>query len=84
MSVNTAQKKSHLKRQSTKMAERVELELLVAGTEFADLERAVYKGTKNNTKAPKEKHVQRIIQTVMSERVSGTVFSRPYKHARIC
>jgi hypothetical protein len=35
----------------------VELELTVAGTEYAPLERAVFKGTKNNTKVPKEKHV---------------------------
>jgi hypothetical protein len=35
--------KGQLKRQSSKFAERLELELLVAGTEFSDLERTVFK-----------------------------------------
>jgi hypothetical protein len=47
----------HLKRRAAVLAERVELELSVAGTEYAPLERAIFKATKNNTKIPKEKHV---------------------------
>jgi hypothetical protein len=47
----------HFKRRAAVIAERVELELTVAGTEYAPLERAVFKSTKNNTKTPKEKHV---------------------------
>ena len=47
----------HLKRRAAVLAERVELELSVAGTEYAPLERAIFKATKNNTKVPKEKHV---------------------------
>ncbi len=47
----------HFKRRAAVIAERVELELTVAGTEYAPLERAVFKSTKNNTKVPKEKHV---------------------------
>ena len=38
--------KGQLKRQSSKFAERLELELLVAGTEFSDLERTVFKVTR--------------------------------------
>jgi hypothetical protein len=49
--------KNHFKRRAVVIAERVELELTVAGTEYAPLERNVFKGTKNNTKAPKEKHI---------------------------
>ena len=47
----------HIKRRAAVIAERVELELTVAGTEYAPLERAIFKSSKNNTKAPKEKHV---------------------------
>ncbi len=47
----------HLKRRAAVLAERMELELSVAGTEYAPLERAIFKATKNNTKVPKEKHV---------------------------
>lgn len=49
--------KDHIKRRAGVIAERLELELTVAGTEYAPLERAVFKATKNNTKTPKEKHV---------------------------
>ena len=49
--------KTKLRRRAVVIAERLELELTVAGTEYAPLERAVFKSSKNNTKAPKEKHV---------------------------
>ena len=79
--VNTGSTKQHMQRQLRKLSERTELELLVAGTEFADLERAVFKATKNNTKSPKEKHVQFIINAINSQRLSGT-FRRTVPKAR--
>ena len=56
--------KNHLKRRAVVIAERVELELTVAGTEYAPLERAVFKSTKNNTKAPKEKHITFLVREI--------------------
>lgn len=47
----------HLARRFSVITERMELELNVAGTSDAGLERSVFKGTKNNTKPPKPKHV---------------------------
>ena len=79
--VNTGSTKQHMQRQLRTLSERTELELLVACTEVADLERAVFKATKNNTKSPKEKHVQFIINAINSQRLSGT-FRRTVPKAR--
>ena len=56
--------KNHLKRRAVVIAERMELELTVAGTEYAPLERAVFKATKNNTKVPKEKHIAHLYRAI--------------------
>jgi hypothetical protein len=56
--------KNHFRRRAVVIAERMELELTVAGTEYAPLERAVFKSTKNNTKSPKEKHVVHLYRAI--------------------
>jgi hypothetical protein len=81
--VNTGSTKQHVQRQLRKLSERTELELLVAGTEFADLERAVFKATKNNTKSPKEKHVQFIINAIHSQRLSGASRTAPQRPVKV-
>ena len=46
-------------RAADSLADAARTELTVAGTEYAPLERAVFKASKNNTKAPKEKHIRK-------------------------
>jgi hypothetical protein len=66
--------KNHLKRRAVVIAERMELELTVAGTEYAPLERAVFKSTKNNTKVPKEKHIVSLYRAIADgEQVGAAV-----------
>mmetsp|Transcript_33150 Transcript_33150/g.104823 ORF Transcript_33150/g.104823 Transcript_33150/m.104823 type:complete len:362 (-) Transcript_33150:622-1707(-) len=65
--------KEHLKRRAFVIAERLELELTVGGTDYAPLERAVFKSTKNNTKAPKEKHISFLQRAITDGDNSKTV-----------
>eukprot|EP00286_Rhodomonas_abbreviata_P028213 CAMPEP_0181313098 /NCGR_PEP_ID=MMETSP1101-20121128/14065_1 /TAXON_ID=46948 /ORGANISM="Rhodomonas abbreviata, Strain Caron Lab Isolate" /LENGTH=355 /DNA_ID=CAMNT_0023420025 /DNA_START=218 /DNA_END=1282 /DNA_ORIENTATION=+ len=65
--------KDHIKRRAGVIAERVELELTVAGTEYAPMERAVFKATKNNTKIPKEKHVTSLHRSIADQAFAKTV-----------
>eukprot|EP00288_Rhodomonas_lens_P016222 CAMPEP_0177697420 /NCGR_PEP_ID=MMETSP0484_2-20121128/4504_1 /TAXON_ID=354590 /ORGANISM="Rhodomonas lens, Strain RHODO" /LENGTH=459 /DNA_ID=CAMNT_0019208457 /DNA_START=32 /DNA_END=1407 /DNA_ORIENTATION=- len=65
--------KDHIKRRAGVIAERLELELTVAGTEYAPLERAVFKATKNNTKTPKEKHVLVLNKNIADGNYAKTV-----------
>mmetsp|Transcript_39968 Transcript_39968/g.62359 ORF Transcript_39968/g.62359 Transcript_39968/m.62359 type:complete len:467 (-) Transcript_39968:133-1533(-) len=65
--------KSHVKRRAGVIAERMDLEIGVGGTAAAPLERAVFKATKGNTKAPKEKHISLICRSVLDANGSTRV-----------
>lgn len=73
-----------IKRKVSNAGERAELELNVAGTEFAELERSVFKATKVNFKVPKEKHVQRIFRAIddpNSSRITLRILARRLREA---
>jgi len=57
----------HLARRAGILADRVELEFTVAGLQHAPLERAVFKATKSNTKAPKEKHIKLLYRAIAAD-----------------
>lgn len=52
----------HIARRASIIAERLELEATHAGTAEADMNRHIFSATKKNTKAPKERTVQDILQ----------------------
>jgi hypothetical protein len=52
----------HIARRASILAERLELEATHAGTDEAEMNRHIFSATKKNTKAPKERTVQDILQ----------------------
>lgn len=69
----------HVSRRISVIGERMELELNVAGTDEAALERAVFKASKNNTKPPKQKHVDSTERLFLSFSNFSNFF-RDYAH----